>query len=35
MIIGLTGANGAGKTVTADHLKAKGFRFYSLSDEIQ
>ncbi len=35
MIIGLTGANGAGKTVTADHLKTKGFRFYSLSDEIQ
>ena len=35
MIVGLTGTNGAGKTVTADHLKAKGFRFYSLSDEIR
>jgi len=35
MIVGLTGTNGAGKTATADHLKAKGFRFYSLSDEIR
>ena len=35
MIVGLTGTNGAGKTVTADHLKAKGFRFHSLSDEIR
>jgi len=35
MIVGLTGTNGAGKTATAEHLKAKGFRFYSLSDEIR
>ena len=35
MIIGLTGTNGAGKTVTADYLKTKGFEFYSLSDEIR
>ncbi len=35
MIIGLTGTNGSGKTVTADHLKAKGFLFHSLSDEIR
>jgi len=35
MIIGITGTNGAGKTVTADYLKAKGFDFHSLSDEIR
>lgn len=35
MIIGLTGTNGAGKTVTADYLKSKGFEFHSLSDEIR
>ena len=35
MIIGLTGTNGAGKTVTANHLQAKGFDFCSLSDEIR
>ncbi len=35
MIIGLTGTNGAGKTVAADHLQTKGFDFYSLSDEIR
>ena len=35
MIIGLTGTNGAGKTVAAEHLKRKGFRFYSLSDVIR
>jgi dCMP deaminase len=35
MIIGLTGTNGAGKTVTADYLKSKSFHFHSLSDEIR
>ena len=35
MIIGLTGTNGAGKTVTADYLVKKGFEFHSLSDEIR
>ena len=35
MIIGLTGTNGAGKTVTADYLQTKGFHFHSLSDEIR
>ncbi len=35
MIIGLTGANGAGKTAAADHLRKKGFEFHSLSDEIR
>lgn len=35
MIIGLTGTNGSGKTVTAEYLQAKGFEFYSLSDEIR
>ena len=35
MIIGITGTNGAGKTVTADYLKTKGFLFHSLSDEIR
>jgi len=35
MIIGLTGTNGAGKTVAADYLQSKGFAFHSLSDEIR
>ena len=35
MIIGLTGTNGAGKTVTAEHLRTKGFEYHSLSDEIR
>ena len=35
MIIGLTGTNGSGKTVAAEHLKRKGFQFYSLSDVIR
>jgi dCMP deaminase len=35
MIIGLTGTNGAGKTVTAEYLRSKGFHFHSLSDEIR
>lgn len=35
MIIGLTGANGSGKTAAADHLRKKGFEFHSLSDEIR
>ena len=35
MIIGLTGTNGSGKTVAAEHLTRKGFRFHSLSDVIR
>ena len=35
MIIGLTGTNGSGKTVSANHLRKKGFEFHSLSDEIR
>ena len=35
MTIGLTGTNGAGKTVTAEHLRTKGFEYHSLSDEIR
>ena len=35
MIIGLTGTNGSGKTVAAEHLTKKGFRFRSLSDVIR
>ena len=35
MIIGLTGTNGAGKTVTADYLQTKGLHFHSLSDEVR
>jgi dCMP deaminase len=35
MIIGLTGTNGAGKTVTAEYLKSRSFHFHSLSDEIR
>lgn len=35
MIIGLTGKNAAGKGETAEHLRSKGFYFYSLSDVIR
>ena len=35
MIIGLTGTNGAGKTVVADYLESLGFERHSLSDEIR
>lgn len=35
MIIGLTGTNGAGKTTVADHLKQKGFAYFSLSDVLR
>lgn len=35
MILGLTGTNGAGKTVAAEHLRRKGFQFCSLSDVIR
>ncbi len=35
MIIGLTGTNGSGKTSLADLLKAAGFYYHSLSDEIR
>ncbi len=35
MIIGLTGTNGAGKTVACEVLKRKGFQHYSLSDVIR
>jgi dCMP deaminase len=35
MIIGLTGTNGSGKTTLANHLKEKGFYYFSLSDEIR
>ncbi|HEY8055128.1 MAG TPA: deaminase [Terriglobales bacterium] len=35
MIIGLTGTNGSGKTTLADQLKACGFYYLSLSDEIR
>ena len=35
MIIGLTGTNGAGKTVAAKHLRRKGFQPHSLSDVIR
>jgi dephospho-CoA kinase len=35
MIIGLTGTNGAGKTAAAEHLRRRGFRYDSLSDEIR
>ena len=35
MIIGLTGTNGSGKTVAAEHLRKKGFQFQSLSDVIR
>lgn len=35
MIIGLTGTNGSGKTVAAEHLCRKGFAAHSLSDVIR
>lgn len=35
MVIGLTGANGSGKTTLADALKAAGFYYFSLSDELR
>jgi dCMP deaminase len=35
MVIALTGTNGAGKTAVCDHLKTRGFEYYSLSDEIR
>ncbi|MGH9466398.1 MAG: deaminase [Terriglobales bacterium] len=35
MIIGLTGTNGSGKTTLADMLKAAGFYYLSLSDELR
>lgn len=35
MLVGLTGTNGAGKTSGADYLKERGFRYFSLSDEIR
>ena len=35
MIIGLTGKNASGKGEAASYLKAKGFIYYSLSDELR
>lgn len=35
MIIGLTGTNAAGKGTVAKYLVEKGFRYYSLSDELR
>jgi len=35
MILGLTGKNAAGKGEVANHLKAKGFIYYSLSDVVR
>ena len=35
MVIGLTGTNGAGKTVVCEYLKTRGFSYRSLSDEIR
>ena len=35
MIIGLTGKNAAGKGEIADHLKSKGFVYFSLSDALR
>ena len=35
MIIGLTGTNASGKGTAAAYLKKKGFRYYSLSDELR
>ena len=35
MIIGLTGKNAAGKGELADHLKSKGFVYFSLSDALR
>ncbi|MAH33199.1 hypothetical protein CL615_02295 [archaeon] len=35
MIIGLTGKNAAGKGELAEHLKSKGFVYFSLSDALR
>lgn len=35
MLIGLIGKNAAGKTTAAEHLKSKGFYYYSLSDTLR
>ena len=35
MIVGLTGKNAAGKSETAKHLQKRGFRCFSLSDELR
>ena len=35
MIIGLTGTNAAGKGTVATYLRRKGFKYYSLSDELR
>lgn len=35
MVIGITGTNGSGKTTLAEHLKAAGFYYLSLSDVIR
>ncbi len=35
MIIGLTGKNASGKGEAANYLKAKGFAYHSLSDELR
>lgn len=35
MILGLTGTNASGKGTTAAYLEKKGFRYYSLSDELR
>ena len=35
MIIGLTGKNAAGKGELAEHLKSKGFAYFSLSDALR
>jgi len=35
MIIGLTGKNAAGKGELANHLKSKGFAYFSLSDALR
>ena len=35
MIIGLTGKNAAGKGEIANHLKSKGFVYFSLSDALR
>ena len=35
MIIGLTGKNAAGKGEIANHLKSRGFTYFSLSDAIR
>ena len=35
MILGLTGKNASGKGEVANYLKAKGFAYFSLSDELR